>query len=138
MSWMSLALSLAKKAASQGEVPVGAVLIYQGQPIAQGYNKVESWQNPLAHAEMLVILQAQKKLYTKYLEACDLYVTLQPCPLCMAALNLCRLRRLYFGAYASLPLEGSSYPLETIGGIQETSCKELLQSFFKEKRSLLI
>lgn len=129
---MEVALALAEKAFRCKEVPVGAVVVYQGMILSRAHNKVESWKTPLAHAEILAVLQGQKKLGSPYLPQCQLYVTLQPCALCLEALRLCRIGRLYFGAYdLSTPF---SPALEAIGGIQEQACQKLLLDFFIARR----
>lgn len=128
---MHMALHRARRAHRVGEVPVGAVIVQQGRIIASNHNHVERWQSPLAHAEMLVILMAQRRLRSKYLDQCSMYVTLQPCPMCAHALSLARLKRVYFGAYETgHPFGGP----EWIGGVLETSCHQLLTTFFSEKR----
>jgi tRNA(adenine34) deaminase len=129
---MHVALRMARRAYRMGEVPVGAVIVYQGDVVAAAHNAVEKGQSSLAHAEMLAIVMAQRRMRSKYLDQCYLYVTLQPCSMCAHAIALARLKRVYFGAYASgagsLP-----YP-EWVGGISETACHDLLSTFFAEKR----
>lgn len=131
-SWMAQALALARRAYKKGEVPVGALVVRDRRIIARAHNLVEKWQNPLAHAEMLTLLQAQKVLKSKYLVECDFYVTLQPCPMCARALFLVRPRTVYFGAYETR----SPAPSQDlfIGGLYDEECSLLLQKFFKEKR----
>lgn len=141
--FMQQAIDEAKSAAARGEVPVGAVLVdARGTVLAADGNRVEAKSDPLAHAEMLVIQAALKKRGDKYLEDCDLYVTLEPCPLCASAISLARLRRVYFGAYD--PKSGGTehgprifdhptchHKPDIYGGISERQCAALLTDFFR-------
>lgn len=144
---MALALAEAKQATIAGEVPVGAVLVEpeSGTVIARAHNLVEVLRDPTAHAEMLVIRDAAQRLGAKRLVGCDLYVTLEPCPMCAQAIAFARLRRVYFGAYD--PKGGGvehgprifSQPTchhrpEVIGGLQERAAGDLLKAFFQERR----
>ena len=140
---MALALEWAEKGQRAQEVPVGAVLVMDGCIIAQDHNRVEEKQCPFAHAELLVLYHAHHFFKTKYLEAADLYVTLEPCLLCASAIRLSRIRRLYFGAYdpkgggvdhgPRLLFKG---PTEVVGGIEEQKSIRLLKQFFSKKRGL--
>ena len=145
--YMALALEQAEAAAAAGEVPVGAVLVdsADGAVLARDHNRVEALSDPTAHAEMLVIQAAARRLGLKRLTAADLYVTLEPCAMCAQAIALARLRRLYFGAYD--PKGGGvehgaevfrqptcHHRPEVIGGVEETRCGELLRGFFRERR----
>ena len=98
LAFIEDALQQAKAAGAAGEVPVGAVMVRDGTVIAAARNRVEADQNPQAHAEMLAIAEACRVLGRKWLEDCDLYVTLEPCPMCAGALSLARIRRIYYGA----------------------------------------
>ncbi|TQV83941.1 nucleoside deaminase [Denitrobaculum tricleocarpae] len=144
---MHRALALARTAAAAGEVPVGAVLVdgKSGELLAEGHNLVETRHDPTAHAELLVIREAAEKLGQTRLEQADLYVTLEPCPMCAAAISFARLRRVYFGAYD--PKGGGvdhgprifeqptcHHRPEVIGGMEETACAEILRDFFKARR----
>jgi len=142
---MDVALDKAKEASTQGEVPVGAVLVQNEQLIATAYNRVIHHKDACAHAELLVLRQAMHVLSTPYLENCDLYVTLEPCAMCAGAIAWARLRRLYFGAYD--PKSGgvehgarvfdhptSHHKPEIVGGVQEKFCTSLLQDFFAQRR----
>ncbi|HYZ42006.1 MAG TPA: nucleoside deaminase [Stellaceae bacterium] len=143
---MALALAEAKAAAARGEVPVGAVLVgSDGQVLTAAGNRVEADCDPTAHAEMLVLRAGIAKLGVKYLEGCDLYVTLEPCAMCAAAIGFARLRRLYFGAYD--PKGGAvehgprlfdqpttHHRPEVYGGIEERGASELLRAFFRSRR----
>ncbi len=146
-SYMALALEQAEAAAAAGEVPVGAVLVESGsgKVLARDHNRVEALSDPTAHAEMLVIQVAARRLGLKRLTAADLYVTLEPCAMCAQAIALARLRRLYFGAYD--PKGGGvehgaevfrqptcHHRPEVVGGVEETRCGELLRGFFRERR----
>ncbi len=143
---MQLALDQARAAADRGEVPVGAVIVdAYGEVIAVAGNRTEEDAEPTAHAEMLAIREAAKTLGGPRLVDCDLYVTLEPCAMCAAAISLARLRRLYFGAYD--PKSGGvehgakvfehatcHHRPEVIGGINETEAAALLKDFFKDRR----
>ena len=145
--YLALALEEAEAAARAGEVPVGAVLVEaaSGQVLARDHNRVEELSDPTAHAEMLVIRAAARRLGMKRLTAADLYVTLEPCAMCAQAIALARLRRLYFGAYD--PKGGGvehgamvfrqptcHHRPEVIGGVEETRCGDLLRGFFRDRR----
>ena len=146
VSAMELALAEANAAAQRGEVPVGAVIIGKdGAIIARDGNRTLEKSDPTAHAEFLVMRHAAAILARPYLDDCDLYVTLEPCALCAAAIGLFRVRRLYFGAYD--PKGGAvehgarifSHPTahwrpEIYGGISEGECAALLRDFFQAKR----
>lgn len=144
---MSLALHEAATAAELGEVPVGAVLIdgASGALLARAHNRVEALHDPTAHAELLVISAAARRLGAKRLTEADLYVTLEPCAMCAAAISFARLRRLYFGAYD--PKGGAvdhgarffaqptcHHRPEVIGGLAESACADLLREFFRGRR----
>ena len=143
---MALALAEAKKAAALGEVPVGAVLVdAEGRLLAAAGNRVEARRDPTAHAEMLVLRTAAKSLGARHLVDCDLWVTLEPCAMCAAAIGFARLRRLYFGAYdpkggavehgARLFDRREANPRpEIYGGIAEPHAARLLREFFGERR----
>jgi len=130
-AFMDHALRVARRASRVNEVPVGAVIVRNGRVVCAMHNLVRRFQTPLAHAEILVILMAQKRLNTPYLDDCLLYVTLQPCPMCAHAIALARLKRVYFGAYA---LKKCGIVPETVGGVCEHQCSQLLDHFFCEKR----
>jgi len=142
-----LALEEAEKAYQQNEVPVGAVIVDGASHaiLAVAHNEMEQRQDPTAHAELLAIQRACAASGRSRLENCDLYVTLEPCPLCAQAISFARLRRLYFGAYdpksggvehGARIFHASSchYSPEIIGGLEEEKCAFLLKSFFKSKR----
>lgn len=140
------AIAEARLAASLGEVPVGAVIVdAAGNIIAQAHNLTETNADPTAHAEMLAIRAACEKLGSPRLLDCDMYVTLEPCAMCAAAISFARLRRLYFGAYD--PKGGGvehgprfftqptcHHAPEVTGGLGEAECSALLRDFFAAKR----
>ncbi len=145
--WMTRAREQARKADTLGEVPVGVVLI-EGttqQVLFEGHNQVESLKDPTAHAEILAIRSVCARQQSPFLSNCDLYVTLEPCPMCAQAISFARIRRLYFGAFN--PKGGGvehgpqifnqntcHHCPEVIGGLQEEACIQLLQDFFQDKR----
>jgi tRNA(adenine34) deaminase len=143
---MTLALTEAEAAAARGEVPVGAVLIDgAGQVVAAAGNQVEADRDTTAHAEMVVLRAGAKLLGVKRLAGCDLWVTLEPCAMCAAAIALSHVRRLYFGAYD--PKGGAvehgprlfdqptiHHRPEIYGGIDEQPAAELLRAFFQGRR----
>ena len=143
---MELALGEAHAAAGRGEVPVGAVLVTAaGEVLAAAGNRTRELNDPTAHAEMLAIRAACTMLGSERLEGCDLYVTLEPCPMCAAAISFSRIRRLYYGA--SDPKSGGvaqgprifaqptcHHAPEIYDGIGEQQAAELLKAFFAEKR----
>ena len=141
---MGAALEEAARAAALGEVPVGAVIVYEGKVIASGYNRRTKTQMATSHAEMYAIDRACRKLKSWRLCDCDLYVTLEPCPMCMGAMLNARIRNLYFGAYEqkgrsmTAELAASNllnHTLEAEGGILEEECSAILSGFFKTMRS---
>ena len=98
MNFMNQAFLLAKKAQSHGDVPIGAVIVRDGKIIARGENRVQKSKNPTLHAEIVAINKACKKLGIKFLDDCDLYVTLEPCAMCATALSFARIKNIYFAA----------------------------------------
>jgi tRNA(adenine34) deaminase len=143
---MELALAEAEAAALRGEVPVGAVLLGpDGEVLAADGNRTEERRDPTAHAEMLVIRAAARRLARARLVGCDIYVTLEPCPMCAQAISFARLRRLYFGAadakgggvehgprlFAS---PSCHHAPEVYGGIGERRAARLLKAFFRARR----
>jgi tRNA(adenine34) deaminase len=129
---MDIALGMAQRALRCGEVPVGAVLVLDQCVVARSHNRMMALGLPFAHAEMIVLIHGMKKLGTRYLSNCHLYVTLEPCALCMQALILARIGRVYFGAYdTSITLQAG---FESIGGVQERACAGILNAFFHNQR----
>ncbi len=98
-NYMALAIEVAERAAARGEVPVGAVIVQDGKLLVRAGNRVEADNDPTAHTEILAIRAAADMLDAPRLPDCDLYVTLEPCAMCAAAISFARIRRLYFGAY---------------------------------------
>jgi tRNA(Arg) A34 adenosine deaminase TadA len=147
MRYMKRAMEEARAAALRGEVPVGAVVVDPAGAaiLASAGNRVEELNDPTAHAEMLVIRAATGAIRSPRLAGCDLYVTLEPCAMCAAAISFARIRRLYFGAYD--PKGGGiehgprifSQPTchhrpEVYGGVEEEGAASLLRAFFRERR----
>lgn len=142
--FMDRAIELAKKAGNLGEVPVGAVIVKDGEIIAEGYNLREQKKNALSHAELEAINNACNALGDWRLDGCTMYVTLEPCPMCTGAIINARIKEVVFGAYdkncgcmdsainiTSLPFASD---ITVYGGIKEDECKSLLTEFFKDKR----
>lgn len=143
--WMKEAIKQAKKAAKKDEVPIGCVIVKDDQIIAWAYNKREMKQCSTAHAEILAIEKACKKLGSWRLEDCDLYVTLEPCPMCSGAIIQSRIRNVIFGAYDPKggcmgsnmninDVRGFNHYPDIEGGILQDECSRLLKEFFKAKR----
>lgn len=143
--WMKEAIKQAKKAAQKDEVPIGCVIVKDDQIIARAYNKREMKQCSTAHAEILAIEKACKKLGSWRLEDCDLYVTLEPCPMCSGAIIQSRIRNVIFGAYDPKggcmgsnmninDVRGFNHYPDIEGGILQDACSRLLKDFFKAKR----
>ncbi|MBQ4135632.1 MAG: tRNA adenosine(34) deaminase TadA [Clostridia bacterium] len=145
IKFMREALALAKKAAELGEVPVGAVVVNsEGIVIADAYNLRENKKSVIAHAEIIAIEQACRKLGDWRLSGCTLYVTLEPCPMCAGAIVNSRISRVVFGAYdmqagcCGSVINFNAYPFnhafEIEGGVLEEECSAILADFFKNKR----
>lgn len=142
--FMRKAIAVANRGLKQGEVPIGAVIVYENEVVARGYNRRAKLQLASAHAEMMAIDKACKKFHSWRLpEGCELYVTLEPCPMCMGASLNARVSKLYFGAYEqkgrSLTNELASANLlnhktEVVGGVLEKECSRLLTDFFSGMR----
>lgn len=138
--YMRMALAEAKFALAQGEVPIGCVIVANGQIVGRGHNLTETLDDVTAHAEMQAITAAANTLGGKYLSQCTLYVTVEPCIMCAGAIGWAQIKKVVFGAndekrgftiYAPKAL----HPKCTIlSGILETECRELIQSFFVNKR----
>ncbi len=145
--FMSRALELANKAAELGEVPVGAVVVKKstGEIVGEGYNLRESSKNPLAHAEIIAVGNASKRLGGWRLIDCEMFVTLEPCPMCCGAIINSRVERVVFGAYdkkaGSCESVTNLFELpynhkpEIIGGVMEQECSKILSDFFKTLRN---
>ncbi len=144
-SYMEMALEQARAAADRGEVPVGAVIVRGGMVLAVAGNRTRELNDPTAHAEVLAIRSACGILQTERLTDCDLYVTLEPCPMCAMAISAARIRRLYFGASDSKSggvLQGprvfehsqAHHVPEVIDGLRAQECEGMLKAFFAAKR----
>lgn len=142
---MRLAIDEALKAKDKLEVPIGAVIVQNDEVIAAAYNLRETEQRSVAHAELLAIDEACKKLGTWRLEDATLYVTLEPCPMCAGAIVLSRVKRVVFGAYDPkggcagtllnlLEFEKFNHQAEVVGGMLAEECGSLLTTFFRELR----
>lgn len=143
--FMQEAIELAKQAEKLNEVPIGAVVVKDGQIIGRGYNRREIDGNPLGHAEIIAIMQASKHLGGWRLEDCELFVTLEPCPMCAGAIVQSRIKRLVYGAsdpksgyagtlYNTLQDKRLNHQTEIIQGVCLEECQLLLQNFFRRLR----
>ena len=138
--FMNDALREAELAGEEGEVPIGAVVVCRGRVIAKGHNMTERLHDPTAHAEMIALTAATEALGGKYLTDCTLYVTVEPCPMCAAALNWAQTGRIVWGA--ADPKRGYTlyspsllHPkTETASGVLSDRCSELVADFFRSKR----
>jgi tRNA(adenine34) deaminase len=140
LKFMQEALREAREAAAEEEIPIGAVVVSRGRVIAKGHNMTERLHDATAHAEMIAITAATEAIGGKYLEGCTLYVTVEPCPMCAAAMNWSQLGRLVYGA----PDPKRGYSLfspsllhpktEVVSGILAEDCSALVSDFFKERR----
>jgi tRNA(adenine34) deaminase len=143
--FMQFALKEAEAAGARGEIPVGAVLVRNGEALATAGNRTRELNDVTAHAEVLAIREGERRLASERLADCDLYVTLEPCTLCAAAISFARIRRLYYGA--ADPKGGAvehgvrffhaptcHHAPEIYSGIGETAAADLLRRFFQERR----
>jgi tRNA(adenine34) deaminase len=144
-NFMAIAMDEARAAGTRGEVPVGAAIVRDGEVLAQAGNRTLADKDPTAHAELLAVRAAAKKLGSERLTGCDLYVTLEPCAMCAAAISFARIRRLYYGA--ADPKGGAvdngvrlfaaptcHHRPEVYGGIGESDAGALLKDFFAARR----
>ncbi|MGD2052531.1 MAG: tRNA adenosine(34) deaminase TadA [Gammaproteobacteria bacterium] len=143
--WMNHALELAKKAEAAGEVPVGAVIVLNGELIAEGWNRPISSSDPTAHAEIMALRTAGAKLDNYRLLDTELYVTLEPCPMCVGAMLHARVKRVVFaasdpktgalgGAYDLLNSVKHNHAFKVTGGVLAEQGRDLLQAFFRGRR----
>jgi tRNA(adenine34) deaminase len=143
--FMEAAFAEAEAAAARGEVPIGAVVAMDGRVLSRAGNRTRELNDPTAHAEILAIREACALLASERLPQADLYVTLEPCPMCAAAISFSRIRRLYFGAAdekGGAVVSGGRYfhqptchhAPEIYAGISETRSADMLRTFFKERR----
>ncbi len=143
--FMGEALRQARRAESQDEVPIGAVIVRNADVIARAWNQVETLKDATAHAEMLAITQAESAVGDWRLYDCDIYVTKEPCPMCAGAIVHARLRRVIYGCpdpktggagglVNLLQMPSLNHQCEITRGVRETECREILQRFFRTKR----
>ena len=144
--YMKEAIKQAKKAAEIGEVPIGAVIVYDGKIITRGYNRRRIDKNTLSHAELIAIKKASRKIGDWRLDDCEMYVTLEPCQMCAGAIVQARIKKVYIGCMNPkagcagsildlLHIEKFNHQVETHKGILEEECSRLLKCFFKELRT---
>lgn len=147
LAFMRLALEQAGLAPSVGEVPIGTLLVRNGEILTKAHNLRETLQDPTAHAEIIAIREAAAKLGSWRLTGCTLYVTLEPCPMCAGAIVQSRIARLVFGAWdpkagacgslMDIPAEPRlNHRAQVEGGLLEEECQRLLQEFFRNRRGL--
>ena len=143
---MQKAVEQAKIAEENGDVPIGAVIVYKDQIIAKAYNQREQLQDPTAHAEIIALTQAAAYLENWRLNGCTMYVTLEPCPMCAGALVLARIDRLVFGCddpktgackslYNIVQDDRLNHRLEVTSGVLADECSQVLQEFFERRRA---
>lgn len=144
--FMRVALEEARLADAEGEIPIGAVIVRDGEVLARAHNRREQLNDPTAHAEMIAIREASQKLDDRRLTGCTLYTTLEPCPMCAGAMVMAKLSRCFFGAsderqgccesvYA-IPSDPAFYwRLPCAGGLLAEECQELLTAFFTRRRN---
>ncbi len=145
VDWMRQALELARRAEAAGEVPVGALIVRDGQLLGEGWNQPIATHDPTAHAEILALRAAAKKVSDYRLGAATLYVTLEPCPMCAAAIAHARIARLVFGAWDPrqgaagsafnlVTSEALNHRVDAFGGVLSEECGALLRGFFAGRR----
>jgi len=143
--WMKMALQEAERAYEAGEVPVGAIVVHNGNLVGRGRNMVEQLNDPTAHAEMIALTAACGTMEAKHLKDCTLYVTLEPCPMCAGAIVLARVKRLVFGAFDDKAGSASTlynitqdarlnHHVDVISGVEGEAAAALLQDFFSQRR----
>jgi tRNA(adenine34) deaminase len=138
--YMTMALSEAKKAFAMGEVPVGCVIVADGQVVGRGHNLTETLVDVTAHAEMQAITAATNTLGGKYLTQCTLYVTVEPCVMCAGAIGWAQVKRVVYGAsdekrgFTAFAPKALHPKCTVSSGVLESDCRELMQSFFAKKR----
>ena len=144
--FMKSAFKEAQKSYQKDEVPIGAVVVKDGKVLSRAHNTRNASQNAINHAEILAISKACKKLKSWRLEDCDIYVTLEPCPMCAGAILNARIKNLYFGAYdktskthllnAIMQDDRLNHKTNVTGGLLELECSKLLTDFFTNKRKV--
>ncbi len=147
LNWMQHAMELAQKAESEGEVPVGALIVLDGEIIGEGWNRPIGTRDPTAHAEIIALRDAGLRQDNYRLPGSTLYVTLEPCPMCASAIIHARVGRVVFGAYDPKggaagsvfnllpPDDRFNHRLECEGGVLEQQCGEMLREFFRQRRN---
>ena len=145
--FMKMAIKQAQKAVQKDEVPIGAIIVKDGVVLARAYNLVEKKQDPTAHAEILAIKKACKKLKSWRLDGAEIYVTMEPCAMCAGAIVNARISKVYFGAYENksggavskfsiLTDSGLNHKTEFEGGIMQENCANIIKKYFKAKRCI--
>ncbi|MEZ4703327.1 MAG: tRNA adenosine(34) deaminase TadA [Rhodothermales bacterium] len=145
--WMKMALAEAQHAFEADEVPVGAVIVRNGQIIGRGRNMVEQLKDPTAHAEMIALTAACETIGQKYLAGCTLYVTLEPCPMCAGAIVWAKVPRVVFGAFDEKAGSASTlynilqdprlnHQVDVVSGVERDAAAALLREFFFKKRAI--
>lgn len=143
--YMGIAINEAKKAEKKDEVPIGCIIVYKDEIIGKGYNKRNNEKNVLAHAEIIAINEACKKMEDWRLEDCTLFVTVEPCPMCSGAILQARIKTVVFGTRnikagccgSILNIMDDSrfnHKVEVVEGIRQDECSEIMKNFFKSKR----
>ena len=143
--YMQLALEEARKAAELGEIPIGAVLVHDGEVVCRAHNMRETWQSATAHAEVIVIEEACKKLARWRLSGCTLYVTVEPCPMCSGAIVNSRIDRVVYGCpdvkaggaesiFNIITNPNLNHCAEVVSGVCEEECAGVMKEFFKRRR----
>ncbi len=143
-TFLQRALTLAEHAQTQHEVPVGAVVVYKNKIIGEGFNQPITTHDPTAHAEIMALRHAAKQLKNYRLNDCDIYVTLEPCAMCAAAMIHARINTCFFGAYdpkssATIIVNSElsttlNHQVKLSGGILEKECSAMIKEFFKQRR----
>jgi tRNA(adenine34) deaminase len=144
--WMQEALRAAQRALEAGEVPVGAVVIHEGKIVGRGFNRNITDSDPTAHAEVIALREAGAAIGNHRLGDCDLFVTIEPCPMCAGAMVHARIRRLVYGAddpkagavHSAMQVlnhPSANHKIEVRGGVLAGKCAELLQDFFRARRA---
>lgn len=144
--YMALALAEAAKAAAIGEIPIGAIIVHEGQVIARGHNMREQWHDATAHAEIIVIKEACEKLQRWRLSGCTLYVTVEPCPMCSGAIVNSRLERVVYGCpdvkaggaesiFNIINNPNLNHCAQVVSGVLDEECAQIMKDFFKGRRA---
>lgn len=142
---MKMAIEQAQIAEENGDVPIGAIIVYENQIIGRAYNQREQLQDPTAHAEIIALTQAAAFLESWRLHGCTMYVTLEPCPMCAGAIVLARIERLFYGCddpktgavkslYNIVTDERLNHIIQVTSGVLAEECSDLLQQFFRRRR----